>query len=239
MKKIFSIVIAAAVFGSFFLFGRILAAPADYASYEITEFLRPIADFFGSFFQSSKGYDVNSLVLENEKLKAEILALKKSAQLIGSGQSKFLTVKVYSTYPFNHKDFLAINVGGKQGVKEGMAVTLGEHILIGQIAETEDHSSMVRTIFHPGWELPVKIGTDQTDALLVGGRKPKLTLITKERTIAEGDSVYSANKDFPYGLKIGEVVKIKRDDGSSFQEAELLLAYEIKDITEVLVPVEP
>lgn len=189
-----------------------------------------------SFFQGSEELArSNVLAIENEKLKARILELEKNPYLAQRESHDYLVTKIYSTYPFNNRGLFVINAGFKEGLKTGLAVTFEKHILIGQIIEVYENYSVVRSIFDSGWELPVKIDTDKIDALLVGGREPQLTLIVKGEQLKAGQQIYTASRDFPYGLKIGEINDVFSDSGSAFEEATISFAYEVGTLTEVAV----
>jgi Cell shape-determining protein len=95
--------------------------------------------------------------------------------------------------------------------------------------------SSVQTIFDPGISLPVKIGAKETNALLVGGRVPRLTLIEKEEIILPGDEVYASASDFPYGLYVGEILELFPESGSAFQEASLKIPYDGGSLDRVFV----
>src|SRR3989338_3875494 len=123
-------------------------------------------------------------------------------ELVKQGSRSGISVSVYSSFPLNHKHIIAINAGGDDGVGVGMPVTLEGNILIGQVIEVSESQSLARTIFDKDWSLPVRIGTEEHDALLVGGQDPRLTLIDKNQEINSGDLVVSAKKDLPYGLKV-------------------------------------
>lgn len=156
-----------------------------------------------------------------------------------SPQVKFPRVKIYSTYPFNNRADVVINAGSRQGVKKLTPVTAGEDILFGQIVEVFDNSSIVRTIFTDGWRIPARVGPGEVDALLEGGATPKLTMVAKEKELLEGQSVYSAGQDFPYGLTIGKVKNIKDDPSGVFKEAEVEAPYNFNDLREVTIFLPP
>ena len=155
---------------------------------------------------------------------------------VQSQNGKYLSAKIFSTYPFNTKSILIINAGSGQGIKESIPVTTGENILTGQIMEVYENYSRVRTVFDPLWQIPVRIGEKEIDGLLQGGPSPRVALIEKDKLIQVGDLVYSASENFPYGLKIGEVEEIKESaSGGAFKEAILKMPFNINELREVNV----
>lgn len=156
-------------------------------------------------------------------------------QLIEQNGRRVLAARIYSTYPFNHRQIIAINAGINDGVQAGMPVTADGNVLLGQVTEVFDSFSSVRTILDQNWKISVRLGSGAADALLIGGQEPRLTLIEQRAAVAENDWVYSAGRDFPYGLKIGTVAKIYETAVSTFKEAALQLPYQINNIRTVYV----
>ncbi|MDP3901855.1 MAG: rod shape-determining protein MreC [bacterium] len=143
--------------------------------------------------------------------------------------------KIYSTYPFSNRAELLLNVGSRDGAEEMMPVTIDGELLIGQIIKVFDNYSVARTVFDPDWELSVRVGIQQIDALLEGGATPRLTMVAKNKEFMEGQVVYSASKDFRYGTPLGTVEKIEDSPTAVFREAELSVPYNFNDLREVTV----
>lgn len=192
---------------------------------------------FGSFIiprffriSSKLQQQFNELYLENQSLQGKLTAN------LPVSNSKFKIAKVYSSYPFNDKNAIAITLGSDDGIQESMPVVLGSDVLIGQVVEVYEKYSLVQTIFDPDWRLAVRIGVANTNALLEGGIEPRLTTIDKNKLVKEDDFIYSAAKGFPYGALIGRVKKIASSPSAIFQEAELDLPYDFNnEIVEVKV----
>ncbi|MEK7168341.1 MAG: rod shape-determining protein MreC [Patescibacteria group bacterium] len=169
---------------------------------------------------------------ENENLRAQIQKLQlpiTNHQL----SNPYLTAKVFSTYPFNIKNQITVNAGKKQGIKKLAPAVLGENILIGQVNEVFENYSVVKTIFDSNFQLPVRIGKEEINALFQGGGEPKINLIDKEKPVQAGDIVYSASSEFPYGLKIGEISEIKETSAGVFKEAILKMPFNANELREV------
>ena len=183
----------------------------------------------GNFFDD----ELNALKSENQALKAQILELNnkiiplKSDAVIG---------QVFSSYPFNNKNLLSINVGENQGIKELMPVTLEGYTLVGQISKVFKNYSLVKTIFSPDWQIPVRIGEKKIPALLVGGPNLKLTMIVNDKPNFENQPIFAASQDLPYGLNIGAVTDVQNNsDTGVFQEANIDLDYDFDNLTELSV----
>ena len=94
---------------------------------------------------------------------------------------------------------MILDAGSTDGVAAGDAVTFGGNF-VGLIQDVTAHSSVAETIFDPDFKMPVRIGTQGYDALLVGGSYPMAESIVKTATIAAGDVVYSAAPGIPYAI---------------------------------------
>lgn len=189
--------------------------------------------FTGFFVKKERDFRENLLLKkENEELKARI---QKSQLPIADRQlpDNYLPAKVLSTYPFNFKNKITVNVGEKNGVKKSATVTLGEDILIGQIMDVDRDFSAARTIFDPNWQLPVRIGKEEINGLLQGGNEPKIVLIENDEFLEAGFVVYSAGEGIPYGLKVGEIKEINKDAMGVFKEAFLKTPFNVGDLREV------
>ncbi|MEK7192354.1 MAG: rod shape-determining protein MreC [Patescibacteria group bacterium] len=197
-----------------------------YGGWLLLLLLGPI--FFSNFFVGSKNQFL-SLVSES------LVAGDYDAAFVDLGNRRFLRAKIYSTYPFNHRNLIGINAGAREGVKEGMAVTVNGKILLGKITEVSPHFSLAVTLYDSSWSSPVRIGDKEIDALLVGGQEPVLTTIDKSETVKIGDSIYSASRDFPYGFKIGFIKNFSNLPTKTFQESGISFDYNFGSLREVLI----
>lgn len=183
---------------------------------------------FADFFSEKSDVNVNfgALLLENEKLKTEIIILRDVKSQLSDSLRDGIKAFVYSKYPFNLKSELLMNVGKNEGVDEGQAVIFRKN-LIGKIIKVSNDTSLAITIFDSRFQVAVRVGEKAVEALFVGGNKPKLTLIPKTAKIIAGDQIYSAGQGFSYGLPIGEVTEISVSPDQSFVEAGIKFNYDL------------
>ena len=164
-----------------------------------------------------------------------LLGFFSGSQVSGELQDGYVAAKVYSTYPFNNKEEVTINVGRSFGIKEGAAVFLGDSVLFGQVDKVYDRYSTVKTFYNPNWRVAVRVGDISADAVLIGGSEPMLSMLSSEAKINEGDDVYSASLDFPYGIRIGQVSDIIEYKAEVFKAATVELPYALNQIRDVVV----
>lgn len=155
------------------------------------------------------------------------------------GSRQFVLGRLYSTYPFNYRNLVAINLGSRSSqIEVGDAVTVDGKSLIGQVVEVNPDYSLVKTIFDSEWSLPVRIGSKAADGLLVGRQDPLVTTIEKSQGVEVGDAVYSAGRDFPYGMKIGAIKDIYDSPTIAFIQAKVGFDYNFNQLRELWVLVD-
>jgi cell shape-determining protein MreC len=180
---------------------------------------------------------LSNLRLENDSLKIKLYISENlsSKQTEGKGW-EYSSGKVFSSYPFNNKNLVAINLGLVNGVKENSPVVVAQGILLGLVIEVRNNTSLIRTIFDKDLNVSVRIGDNKVNALLKGGVPPMLEMIDKYEEIKNGDIVYNADTKFPYGFKLGEIQTIKNKNvADSFQKAILKTDYDSSLLEEVLI----
>ncbi len=193
-----------------------------------------IVYFTGFFIKKERDFRENLLLKrENENLRGELQLA--AAGIKETTKNDYLPAKVFSTYPFNFKNKITVNVGEKNGVKKSAVVAFGENIFIGQITEVGRDFSVARTVFDPNWQLPVRIGEEEINGLLQGGNEPRIVLVDNDEFLKVGLVVYSAGEGIPYGLKIGEIKEIGKDATGVFREAFLKMPFNVGDLREVNV----
>jgi cell shape-determining protein MreC len=116
-----------------------------------------------------------------------------------------------------------------------MAVLSAEKVFFGQVTHAGEQVSEVRTASDPQWELSVRVGPNEVDALFVGGRTPRLTLIANAGDVLPGDPIYLAAPGMPYGLLVGYVANVEEDTHHSFKEASVTLPHAHVQVVEVLI----
>ena len=188
--------------------------------------------FVQQYFKTDFYQENLLLKLQNEDLKAQLQRVKDGDSEPPNRQPR-LEAHIFSTYPFNMKDTIVIDRGSDDGVAPTMAVVVSDSILLGQVMSVDRHTATVRTVFDSHWQLPVRIGSDNVNGLFEGGTNPSITLV--EKSIKVGDGVFSAAKEFPMGIKIGDVDTIQEDAGGIFKAATIRTPYTIGDITTVSV----
>src|SRR3989344_6981916 len=172
---------------------------------------------------------ISVLTLENQSLRAQLTELNERPQILKDGAVRYITASIFSRYPFNDTDNVLLNVGEREGIKQGMPVLAAPGVFLGRIESVTAKTAVVKTIFTSGWELPVRIGAERVEALFVSGREPKLTLISKKKNVSGGEEVFLSSRDFPLGLTLGTVGAVTEPSEDIFKEARLAGPYDITE----------
>jgi cell shape-determining protein MreC len=181
--------------------------------------------------------NIEEIEKENLILKSQIAELETLKPFLPQVKSSNLKLGfVYFRYPFNFKNEILINLGEKD-IKIGDAVVLpyfekNNFILVGKVKKVFENYAVIQTLFDPDFKLSVKISTS-SEALFTGGPSPKLTLIPRQNKVNYDDIVYAADSSLPYGLIIGKVGEIKNISNTLFNEATLILPYDLSSISAV------
>lgn len=156
---------------------------------------------------------------------------------------------VYSRYPLNFKHELVIDKGTRDGVKEGSAVMVllsgngkefssSNTFFLGTISKTTATKSFVKTVFDHSFKSAVRIGSQRTSGLFVGGLSPTITTLPKESKISPGDIIVSAAPEMPYGAVIGRLREIRLSSDQLFREADVEFPYDINNLLKVVIEPE-
>jgi len=145
-----------------------------------------IGDYISAVWRIPQLLEENqSLRLQIEDKNNEILRFAQNdeegeiAALATLARNDVISAKVYSLYPFNTKNRIYIGSGAEEGVTKGKAVLISDTVFVGIVEKVSENRSEIITLYDTSFALPVRVGMQETDALLQGGIAPRLTLIDK------------------------------------------------------------
>jgi rod shape-determining protein MreC len=128
---------------------------------------------------------------------------------------------VYNTVS-SEKNYIQLNRGSNQGVKDGWGVISSEGNVVGVVVNVSSNFCQVMSLLHIQSRLDAALKkTGDFGTILWNGKDPQyLTLIRipKSAPVAKGDSIItSGNNDitFPTGFLIGTVSSIETDNANS------------------------
>ena len=211
---VLALILAAVIFGGWYFPEK----------FRVSSFIQNIINRLTPEYQLRQ--QVAELQKENENLRAQVFV---------QSITQTSTIKVYSSYPFNNNQYIVLAAGSNQGLKVGDVVTYGTNLLVGQLTSVSPNESVAETIFNPNWEMAVRIGTQQVNALFRGGIELKVTLIPKSLPVNNGDLAITASQGFPYGLEVGSVQSVTDDVGTPYKEATLQAPFKLEDLRDVSI----
>ncbi len=232
MRYLIIVCVTVFLLGAIFYGGVFARATNSLVGQVKSAFALPFLFVKGAFLRLDIAKELSDTHLENQSLRAELLARKND---FPRHDAPLIAAKVYALYPLNDKSVVTIVGGASMGIREGAAVLAAKGIFLGQVVRVGNDWSEVRTVFDPTHDIPVRIGSSAVNGLLRGGASPVVTLIARVKPIVVGDPVYATSRDLPYGLVVGSVSEVRENPGAAFVEASLVLPYSLHDLSTVFV----
>lgn len=135
---------------------------------------------------------------------------------------------------------IALNKGQQDGITVGNAVVIGDGHLLGIVTGVTESSSIVRLTQSRESKIPAAIlGQTRTIGLVEGqqGSVLHMQYIPEDAVIQAGDLVVTSGLEgsLPYGIVIGIVTNVTKEDTAPFLEALVEPVYDARTWTNVLV----
>jgi len=164
-----------------------------------------------------------SRIVEMNELREENQKLRKALNLGLAEDFNLLEANVLSGDIV--KDFIVINKGREDGIKEKMVVINYEKVLVGQVDEVYKNSSRIQLLTDSKMKFSVEIADTDIQALAdgQGNQKIILDLISKEEEVLMGSLVTTSGLElsFPSGLLVGKTREIEKTDLTAFQKVSI------------------
>lgn len=132
------------------------------------------------------------------------------------------------------EDYLIIDKGSVDGIEFDLTVITQQKSLIGKVVQVYENTSKIQLLTSKNSSFDVEIFEKEIYGLVKGEGNFNLLLdlIPREKEINIEDKVITSalGGNFPKGLLVGEIKKVKKSDIASFQKAELEPAFDIKKL---------
>ena len=175
-----------------------------------------------------------------EELKKENQALREALDL-GLKEEFKLVLADFVSKDFDD-DLISINKGSEEGISEGFPVITQQKNLVGRVVEVYDNFSKVMLISHKNSSFDANITGTEIYGVVKGKGdfKVNLELIPREEEIKKDDLLVTTTLEgiFPKGLLVGQVKEFKKTDVDPFQQAEINLFFNIKNLNYLFVITE-
>lgn len=186
--------------------------------------------------------ELNQKIVDYELVLRDNEALR--SQFENSGEQTFAlsNAKILGfTGDNNLPDTLVINVGEKEGIKNGMAVIF-KNYLIGEISKVSKNFSVVTTVLNPDFQTLAKVPSTNANGIIFGSRDFMLldrVVITDKledntNIVTRGEANTEGIGIFP-DLIIGKITSISKNESSPFQSAQVSPVIDFSRLTNVFV----
>ena len=139
------------------------------------------------------------------------------------------------------RNYIQINRGSKQGVRDNMAVLNSDLSLVGIVVNTSDNFSQVMSLLHVKNNVnAIMKRSGNSGTISWDGKSPlylTMTGIPKSDSIAKGDTVLTGtySLSFPPLRMIGSVASVIKDNSSSFYILQIKTAANFQNLQHVFV----
>ncbi len=185
---------------------------------------------------------VNKLTFENsklERLEKENKDLRTQLVLFKKEEFNLVTADVIGQDPNNLIQFININKGSADSIKENQPAIIANNFLIGKVSEVSSHSAKVILITDARSKINAQIQGADANGIIKGEHNLGLIMdmIPQDKIIKRGDKVITSGVggDMPVGLYIGEVEEVKTTDNELFQTARIKTQADFKNLKIIFI----
>ena len=149
--------------------------------------------------------------------------------------------EVVSNSVNSERNYLQINRGSKQGIRDNMAVLNSDLSLVGIVVNTSDNFSQVMSLLHVKNNVnAIMKRSGNAGTISWDGKNPlylTMTGIPKSDTINRGDTILTGtySLSFPPLRLIGTVASVVKDNSSSFYVLQIRTAANFQNLQHVFV----
>lgn len=201
---------------------------ANFLSGGVYEKMNNVNEYFNLKIQNDE------LAKENARLKSLLFNIKDTTKLpeidsiYGVKKIDIIISKVIKNSYSVHENYLTLNTGSKQGVKQDMGVinSLG---IVGVIENTSENYATVLSILNTSRPLNAKIKkSGHYGSLSWNGRSTgfvQLTDVPRLASVRKGDTIVTGGLSdiFPENINIGTIEKVLTDNETNFYTLDIKL----------------
>lgn len=226
-------------------------------SYHKSKFINSANFLTGGIYESASGIsdyfdlDVQNdiLVEENNRLRSQILnavdSISTTTSSIDSlsynGRYKIQSAKIINNNYASTKNYLTINKGEKNGIKEDLGVITSKGI-VGIIDNTSNSYARVLSILNTKSRINAQLkSSNQIGSLKWDGNSPsttvQLTDISKFAPVKEGDTIITGGEStiFPKGILIGTIDSFVLDVSGDTYTIQVKLFNDMTNLSHVYI----
>ncbi|MFH1152501.1 MAG: rod shape-determining protein MreC [Pseudomonadota bacterium] len=175
------------------------------------------------------------LQLENERLRKFIEFQNPEGEVL-------VAAKVIGRSPSPWVKTIMIDKGSNDGLTRGLPVMVSEGI-VGQIITVSEHFSQVLLVTDRNSAVDALVQTSRARGIVKGNNSDQCSFCyaLRKDEIQLGEMIISSGLDgvFSKGLRIGQVVDVKKENSELFQTILLKTCVDFDKLEEVLVSIKP
>lgn len=178
----------------------------------------------------------------NSEIKDENIFLKEILELNSPVKYRATEARTFNVNLTPEGHSLLINVGSIDGIEKDDIVISSSGVLIGQVADANEHSSRIKLVTDSDFKATIKLMNKEITGISVGllGDGISLDFISQNDETLVGDTVVTSGNDlFPPGLIIGTINEVGFNDGGLFKKITVKPAFISINIGRVLVLNKP
>jgi len=217
-----------------------IISSANFLSGGVYERINNVTEYFNLRTQN------DALVQENANLRSLLLnvkdttAIPKLDSLKGIKSPDIIVSKVIHNTFDTHENYLTLNSGSLQGVKQDMGVinSLG---IVGIIDDTSDNYSTVLSILNIKSQINAKLKkSNHFGSLTWNGKSTgfvQLTDVPRLASIRKGDTIVTGGQSviFPENINIGTIDKIEIDNQTHYYTIQVKLFNDMTNLGHVYI----
>ena len=139
------------------------------------------------------------------------------------------------------KNYVQINLGHNQGIRDNMGVFSSDGGLVGQVVNVSPNFSQVMSLLHVQNKVNVLVKKSNSSGTLSwDGKDPRyltLSSIPKSDSLVKGDTILTGkySLSFPPGHMVGTVAEIIPDPSTNFYVLKIKAAANFQNLQQVMV----
>jgi len=186
--------------------------------------------------QLNKDLSIQLMQLRDAGLKVE--KLRAMLDFKERSPMKLLAGEVVGKTTIQMRNFATLNVGAKDGVKEGMPV-ITERGLAGRVTGVNEHYSVVQLLLNRDTRVAARTVNGRNDGMITWDGESSLNLryIPAAQPQKNGDTVVTSNFSslYPEDIVIGTIAEIKEEQGTLFYQIKVTPAVNFATLEEAFV----
>ena len=178
---------------------------------------------------------------ENKLLKEQIINTSENLDdSLKNYSFNIIEAEVINNSLRKTKNYITINKGTKDGIKEGMGVISSSGI-VGKIKYVSDNFSTIISLLNTSFFVSSLIQESETlSSVNWDGSDPtrlKLLYVPKHLDVVEGSKIISSSFDaiYPKGILIGKITSINSDVNSNFYDIEISSSQNFYNLSKVYI----